>query len=108
MTRPKQWTSSWEGILWTAAKTHWDWDNGGRKGAGRLVVVDTNLRGASVANLRAARFERCDFSGSRFAMANLDEIELLECILEEAILTATNLRHANISGSRFHGAWLGL
>lgn len=109
MSSPKKWESLWEGILSTRKiKAHWAWERGGRVGDGRLEMADENLQGASVASLKAARFERCDFSGSNFYLGQLQEIELVDCTFEEAGLHVTNLSRARITGGRFHGAWAGL
>lgn len=106
MTASRKWASQWQGILSLKLKPHWRWWDGGRQGEGRIVLQDRNLQGAQVRGLEGAHFERCDFSGSMITL--LDEIELADCIFDEANLNGSTWRRARIKGGRFHGAWIGL
>jgi uncharacterized protein YjbI with pentapeptide repeats len=109
MSRARKWDSLWQGILSSRKlKAHWEWDRDGRKGQGRIVMTDENLQGAAVRALEGARFERCDFSGSNFYYGQLQEIELVDCTFDEALLRSTNFTRARITGGRIHGGWCGL
>jgi len=106
MTTPKKWDNHWLGVLPHLLKAHGRWWYGGKQGAGRIAMSDERLQGASVSSLSGAHFERCDLSGATVPL--LEEVELVDCILDEANLSQANLRRASITRCRLHGAWLGL
>jgi uncharacterized protein YjbI with pentapeptide repeats len=106
MTAPKKWESMWLGTLAHLLKPHWRWWDSGKQGQGRIVMSDENLQGAQVRSLSGARFERCDLSGSTVSF--LDEIELLDCVLDEANFSMSEWRRSSVTRARLHGAWLGL
>jgi uncharacterized protein YjbI with pentapeptide repeats len=69
-------------------------------------MADEHLQGAAVSSLSGARFERCDLSGATISL--LEEIELVDCIFDEANLSMANLRRSTIMRCRLRGAWLAL
>lgn len=55
---------------------------------------------------RGARFERSDLSGCTVSL--LDEIEILDCVLDEANFSMSDWRKAHITRCQLHGTWLSL
>jgi len=106
MTTRKKWESQWLGILSLKLKPHWRWWDQGKTGEGRIVMTDENLQGAQVRSLDGARFERCNLSGS--TISSLDEIELVDCILDEGQFSSSDWRRARLQRCHLHGAWSGL
>src|SRR4051812_35802203 len=102
---PKIWDSYWDAIVGPRLKAHWRWYNRGRTGDGRLVVQDQDLRGAQIRSLEGARLERCDLSGS--ALSLMTDIELVDCIFDEANLMTSGWQRAKINNCSFRGAFMG-
>jgi len=107
VTRPdKQWKGEWDIVLAPKHKAHSRWyHQQGRTGDGRIEMSDANLQGARVRGLQGARFERCDFSGACIHL--LDDIEVIDCIFDEAPMSGSAWERARITNCRMHGAWLG-
>jgi len=90
-------------------RAHADWLDHGKTGPGRLVLEDQDLRGARAAqSFPAARFVRCDLSKASFPLLGLDELEVVECKLDDALLRQTHLECASITGTTFGSADLRL
>lgn len=106
MTDAKKWDSEWMGLLTLKLKPHWRWWDRGKQGDGRIVMHGERLQGAQVRSLRGARFESCDLSGATVTLLN--EIELVDCVLDEANFSRSNWSGSNLKRCRMHGAWIAL
>jgi len=92
-----------------ALRAHQDWLASGKCGPGRLVLEDQNVQGARAPLMfPAARFVRCDLSKARFPLFTFDEIELVDCKVDDATLNSTDFKGALIIGTTFSRAALQL
>lgn len=90
-------------------RAHEGWLASGKSGPGRLVLEDQNLQAARAPLMfPAARFVRCDLSKAAFPLFTFDEIELVDCKLDDATLNSTDFKHALITGTTFSRAALQL
>jgi uncharacterized protein YjbI with pentapeptide repeats len=90
-------------------QAHRAWFDRGKSGPGRLVLEDQNLQGAKAPlNFPGARFVRCDLSGASLPLFKLDELELVDCKLDDANLARTHFPGASIEGTTFRRADLRL
>lgn len=84
-----------------AQRAHERWLRAGRSGPGRLRLAGEQLRGArALASLVAARFVGCDLSRARLPYDRLDEIELIGCTLDGAVLCISSFRGALLCDCR--------
>lgn len=101
---------TWRGWVHSGAlKSHQRWFDGGRRGEGRLVVVGKDLHGMGpVADLRGARFVRCNLTDAKLIRAMCDGIELAGCVFTDAQLGEADFIGGRIEDCCFDGANLGL
>ncbi len=84
-------------------RAHRAWVEGGRKGAGRLVIEAKNLSDApcSGAFLVAARLIGCDLSRINASQANLGEAELIDCVGDAMSLAQSAAQSLRVTGGRY-------
>jgi uncharacterized protein YjbI with pentapeptide repeats len=103
----KEWDSMWRGIIGLELKAHQAWYARGRIGDGRMVLVDENLQGAHVADLRGVHFTRCDLSGAKLGRRPLDDAELTECTFFDATLNYSHWERATLTRCNFVSVFMG-
>ena len=88
-----------------AQQAHRDWLQRGKKGKGRFDVVGLDATKGLYSGLKAAygRFERVDFRGSNFNLADWSGVELIDCNLNTSAINSTLFFEARIAGSTFEG-----
>lgn len=88
-----------------AQQAHWDWLRRGKTGEGRFDVAGLDATRGHYEGLKAAggRFERVDFRGSNFNLADWSEVELIDCNLNSSSINSTLLAESRILGSTFEG-----
>jgi uncharacterized protein YjbI with pentapeptide repeats len=90
-------------------RAHEGWLANGKSGPGRLVLEGQNLQGARAPLwFPAARFVGCDLSKAAFPLFTLDEIEIIDCKLDDAVLNRTHFKHSQIERTTFSRADLRL
>lgn len=98
-------------------RAHEQWYERGKTGEGRIALEGLNLRGGTVASdLCGARLARCDLSRFSRRAGSWEEIELVECVLNRALLRSSTLDRArcercyflrcDLRLSHFYGATL--
>ncbi|GAB4114760.1 MAG: hypothetical protein OHK0013_49430 [Sandaracinaceae bacterium] len=98
----------WQWKAWVTpekVKAHWAWYERGKQGEGRLVVEGRDLRGIErIRALDGARFVRCDLSHAQLPSSLLDEIELVECNLDDSTFSWSSMQRAQFDHSTFRRA----
>jgi uncharacterized protein YjbI with pentapeptide repeats len=94
-------------------RKHESWMKRDFTGDGRIVLVRKRLDDAplEVKRLAAARFDRCRMTKIDLRSANLQDAELIECVLSNAQLLSlraqrATFRSCNLFGANFAGAWI--
>lgn len=89
-----------------AGDAHKAWLKRGRVGEGRFVAQEANLADAPIgpAELTAARFVRCKLTRAKLGMAKLREVEMIDCLCDEAVFAQALSEDAWIRNSVFMNA----
>lgn len=95
----------WQWKAWITperVKSHWAWYERGKRGDGRLDLADRDIRGVErIRALDGARFVRCDLSHAQLSQGLLNEIELIDCNVDDAALSWSSIRGARCERSTF-------